>query len=408
MTDVTDVTGMTGRTGTDDANPPATDRGTDPGSDHAPSVGDAALWGFEREAPVRQSELPVGLQVELAAAGLLADTPDGPGTISRRNRRGGRGALGRVGAATRAGSADGEWQRAPADAPHSDESRSGDGGPLRGARSDAGQIQLTVRDVAALLLIGEMYGLQTDHLEQVLGASAAAVRQVTMRWRKAGLVETGRLGAGPGWCWLTKRGIGWCGLGYTARRPTLSRLAHIRASVAVRLALEAWPVYGQAGGAWRSERRLRALHGAGPGGGAGTGGVGRHGHVPDGEVLWQGNTDRPELVGLADGHLAGQVWAVEVELTPKAGNRTAGVMAQLLGRTVDYGEPTNSGGGSGGGGRRYARVLYVVSPAARATVEAARASLPEQAAARIEIQPLPPGAVLNTGPNAGTNGESGI
>ena len=382
------MTGTTGDTGTNG--------NTHPAIDDRLSGDDAALWVFEREAPVRRSELPVGVQVELAAAGLLAETPDGPGTISGHTRRAGHGDLGRAGGAGRVGSAGGDLQRAPAGAPQSDESWSGAAEPLRGTRSDAGQVQLTVRDVAALLLIGEMYGLQTDYLEQVLSTSTAAVRQVTMRWRKAGLVETGRLGAGPGWCWLTKSGIDWCGLGYSARRPTLSRLAHIRASVAVRLALEVWPVYGQAGGAWRSERRLRALHGAGPGGGAGTGGVGRHGHVPDGEILWCGNTDRPEVVDAADGHLAGQIWAVEVELTPKAGNRTAGVMAQLLGRTSDFGFEVG-GPTSQGAQPRYARILYVVAPAARATVEAARASLPEQAAARVEIQPLPAGAVLNAG-----------
>lgn len=274
----------------------------------------------------------------------------------------------------------------------------------RGARSDAGEIRLTDRDVTALLLIGEMYGVQSDLLEAVLSTTPAAVRQVAMRWRKAGLVETGRLGFGPGWCWLTKRGLQWCGLTYTHRRPTLSRLAHLRATVAVRLALEAWPTYQAAGATWRSERHLRALHGAGPGNGRSSGGVGRRGHVPDGEILWLGRTDSSDVDPAAVG-LVGQVWAVEVELTPKAGNRTAGVMGEVLARTADYGEPPGTGSNAA---PRYARVLYVVSSAARATVEAARASLPPQAAARIEIQPAPAGAILNptatsTATSAGTS-----
>lgn len=274
----------------------------------------------------------------------------------------------------------------------------------RGARSDAGEIRLTDRDVAALLLVGEMYGVQADLLEAVLSTTPAAVRQVAMRWRRAGLVETGRLGFGPGWCWLTKKGLQWCGLDYTPRRPTLSRLAHLRAGVAVRLTLEAWPTYRTTGASWRSERRLRALHGSGPGGGRSSGGVGRRGHVPDGEILWLGSTDPSQSGGPVAAGLVGQVWAVEVELTPKAGNRTAGVMAELLGRTADYGEPATTGGKAGPSGAsapRYGRVLYVVSSAARATVEAARASLPAQAAARIEIQPLPAGALLNTGTTTG-------
>ncbi|MBM7784897.1 hypothetical protein [Tenggerimyces flavus] len=381
---MTDPTGTTGRTGTDGTAHPRTD--------HAPSADGAALWAFEHEAPIRDSELPFDVLTHSATAvpstGVPQDSPFDRGGGWQRGAVGSEPAGG--GGEGREGSGEDEYGRA------------------RAPRSDAGQVRLSVRDVAALLLIGEMYGLQSDHLEQVLRTSSSAVRQVTMRWRKAGLVETGRLGVGPGWCWLTKRGIDWCGLGYTARRPTLSRLGHIRAGVAVRLALEAWPVYRRAGGAWRSERRLRALHGAGPGGGAGTGGVGRYGHVPDAEILWQGNTDRPEADGpeVADGHLAGQIWAVEVELTPKAGTRTSGVMAQLLGRTGDYGEPPNRLGGT----PRYARVLYVVSAAARATVEAARASLPAQAADRIEIQPLPAGAVLlGAAPNDATNdGESGL
>src|SRR5204863_48881 len=72
-----------------------------------------------------------------------------------------------------------------------------------------------------------------------------------------------------------------CGLGYTAAPPALSRLAHLRAVTAVRLALEAVPGYAAGGGFWRSERRLRARAG---------GRVGLAGHVPDAEVHWPDGT----------------------------------------------------------------------------------------------------------------------
>lgn len=242
--------------------------------------------------------------------------------------------------------------------------------PLSGRRADAGVIRLTGRDVAALLWCGQMYGIRSDLLADLLGVSGDVVRRVHLRWRRAHLAETGRLGPGPSWCWLTRAGLDACGLAYDARQPALGRLRHIHATGCVRLALERWPAWRDGGARWRGERHLRWRIG---------GGVGRRGHVPDGEVVWPGTA----------GSFGGQVWAVEVELTAKTQDRTAAIMAELLGRASDYGEESAR---PARGGRRYARVLYVCAGEAKATVERARASLPGGAAARVEVRPLPEAA----------------
>ena len=102
------------------------------------------------------------------------------------------------------------------------------------ARSDAGLVRLTGRDIAGLLWCGEMYGVRADLLAGMLGGSADVVRQVHVRWRRAGLAETGRLGPGPVWCWLTRAGLDACGLPYASYRPPLGRLAHVHAVGCVR------------------------------------------------------------------------------------------------------------------------------------------------------------------------------
>ena len=243
----------------------------------------------------------------------------------------------------------------------------GGGGLARRARSDAGTVRLTGRDVAGLVWVGEMYGARADLLAGVLGGSADVVRQVHVRWRRAGLAETGQLGPGPVWCWLTRAGLDACGMPYASYRPPLGRLAHLHAAGCVRRALEAWEPWRVGGARWRSERRLRWRAGSA---------AGRRGHVPDGEVLW------PD--GAPD--FGGQVWCVEVELTAKTAQRTAAIMSELLARRSDYGDE-----GAPGLALRYARVVYACAPAARGVVGRARALLPAEMAARVEIRSLPAG-----------------
>ena len=229
------------------------------------------------------------------------------------------------------------------------------------------------RDAAGLLFAAEMYGVQLDHLAVALGVSEARARRIAGRWRARRYAESARLGPGGPWTWLTKAGLAACGLRYTAAPPALGRLAHIRAVVAVRLALESAPRYAAADGYWRSERRLRARMG---------GRVGLREHIPDGEVHWPDDAPVP---------WAGECWAIEAELTPKTASRTVAIMRELLTRTGDYGCPAAEI--RAGGPPRHARVIYLCAPAARPTVDRAREAL-GGTGARVEIRHLPPGAVL--------------
>jgi hypothetical protein len=180
-----------------------------------------------------------------------------------------------------------------------------------------------------------------------------------MRWRDTGYAATGQLGRGPSWCWLTSRGMAATGLGFPAPRPALTRLAHIRAVLAARLWLEARPGWTRGQAWWHSERRLKAAQPP-------PGSRGRREHVPDAEVHWPSIDGSPH---------AGQVWAIEVELTPKALTRTSRIMTGLL-------SPP-----------RYARVLYLTAAAAEPVVTRAAATLPRHEQARLIVQNLPRSAL---------------
>jgi hypothetical protein len=222
-------------------------------------------------------------------------------------------------------------------------------------RADAGIVRISQRDIDGLMLCGEHYGAPYDLLGEALQAPFDRVPAIAARWRKAGYAATGRLGPGPAWCWLTRGGMTACGLGFPATEPSLGRLAHIRAVLAARLWLARNPAWEQAQPWWHSERRLRADDPA----------AGRRGHVPDAEIHW------PSLPG---GPYAGQVWAVEVELTPKAAARTARIMAGLL-------SPM-----------RYAQVIYLTAPRARTVVARAASALPPGDQPRVTVRDLPAAA----------------
>ena len=187
--------------------------------------------------------------------------------------------------------------------------------PATGAarRADAGAVRLGRRDIDGLILCAEHYGAPYDLLAAALGAQPARLRGITARWRRAGYAATGRLGPGPAWCWLTPAGMTAAGLGYPATRPALARLAHIRAVLAARLWLPGRPGLepGPAVVAFRAAHPRRP---AGPGSASGT-------------------CPTPRSTGPAStpARTPGQVWAVEVELTPKPLARTTRIMAGLLG-----------------------------------------------------------------------------
>jgi hypothetical protein len=249
------------------------------------------------------------------------------------------------------------------------------------AAGPAAPAHLAERDIAGLLFVADMYGAQLDQVAAVLGVGESRARAIAAMWRSARYAQSARLGPGGPWIWLTRAGLAACGLPYPATAPALSRLAHLRAVTAVRLALEATSGY-QAGCAfWRSERRLRARIG---------GRVGLRQHVPDGEVHW------PDGGPLA---WAGECWAVEAELTRKTVARTATIIREILTRTGDYGCPAAQVRVPGYP-PRHARVLYLCSPAARPVVTRARDAV-GALGARVEVRDLPPGASL---PRAGLPG----
>jgi hypothetical protein len=125
-------------------------------------------------------------------------------------------------------------------------------------RADAGSIRLSQRDIDGLLLVGEHWGAPSDLLAAALRVDPGRLPALTARWRRAGYAATGRLGPGPGWCWLTRDGMTATGLGFPATRPALGRLAHLRAILAARLWMQANPAWAQGQAWWHSERRLRA------------------------------------------------------------------------------------------------------------------------------------------------------
>jgi len=227
-------------------------------------------------------------------------------------------------------------------------------------------------DIDALVFTAEMYGVQLDQLAAVLEVPVERARGVAARWRSLGLAESARLGPGPPWVWGHPARDAACGLGYPAGPPPLSRLAHIRAVTAVRLALQATTAYQRARAFWRGERRIRAAVRAG-----------LRDHLPDGELHWSAG---------AAPSWADECWAIQAELTRQAVTRTTEIMRELLARTGDYGCP---GAQAAEPGRppRHARALYLCSPAALPGVAQARDEL-GAFGTRIEIRNLPASAAL--------------
>ena len=110
-------------------------------------------------------------------------------------------------------------------------------------RSDAGTVKLTERDITGLTLVADQYGAPVDLLAAALDVQPERLRGILARWRHAGWAATGPLGKGPAWCWPTPAGMRLLGLNFTAKEPSATRLAHIRAVLAVRLWLQSSQAY---------------------------------------------------------------------------------------------------------------------------------------------------------------------
>lgn len=86
-------------------------------------------------------------------------------------------------------------------------------------RHDTGTVRLSQRDIDGLLLCGEHYAFPSDLLAQALGVNQDRLYTITSRWRRAGYLDTNRLGPRPTWYWLTPKGMTATGPGFPATRP---------------------------------------------------------------------------------------------------------------------------------------------------------------------------------------------
>jgi hypothetical protein len=110
-------------------------------------------------------------------------------------------------------------------------------------------------------------------------------------------------------------------------------------------------------------------------------------HVPDGEVHWPASSGSP---------WAGEIWAVEVEISPKSVERTARIMHETLTQTGDFGR-ASAGMPVPGLAPRYARLVYACSPTTVRPVLNACAEVGSPLSARIDVHDLPESAMrLNT------------
>ena len=231
-------------------------------------------------------------------------------------------------------------------------------------------VKLTGRDITGLVLCAEHFGAPYDLLAAALGVRMDRLRGIVARWRHAGYAATGTLGPGPAWCWLTGAGMTVTGLRYPASRPAVSRLAHIRAVLAVRLWLEAGR--GVPGGAGVVAQRTPDP---------------RRDRRPGRHRAYPGRRGALAVPGRLPLRRAGV--GDRSRTDPQTARPHVTIMRALLARTSDYGP-----GAPAGLGPRYGQVVYLTAPAARPVVLRAVDALPGPLAPRIVVRDLPEGAAL--------------
>lgn len=247
---------------------------------------------------------------------------------------------------------------------------------------------LTEADIKILLFITEMGGVQLDQVAALLAnrgepadSAAYRARELVTRWRAGGYTDTGHLSLGEPWVWATRKGQDICGLRTRMVKPATKVLRHTHAVTHVRLAVERTSSWSAGSATWRAERSILAEIGFHT----------RAEHTPDGEVHWPAGTESP---------WAGEIWAVEVEVTPKSIEHTAGIMQEVLTRTTGYDSPLAIVP-EPGQPPRYARLAYVCSRASVRTVLNARTALGTPLSARITVYDLPEAATRLNSPKRG-------
>ncbi|WP_227984542.1 hypothetical protein [Nocardia spumae] len=153
--------------------------------------------------------------------------------------------------------------------------------------------RLSPRDMAGTTILAEMYGAPMDVVAQMLGVSLNRAYRITAKWEAAHLISANRARPvpGPSWIFPTKSAAEAL-LGRPVRYwvPTPKMAAHVKAVFQLRLALTGMDLER-----WTSERLLHAEVGVTPAGQS-------RPHIHDGRYITS----------------AGELWAVEVELTPKS------------------------------------------------------------------------------------------
>jgi hypothetical protein len=133
-------------------------------------------------------------------------------------------------------------------------------------RKDAGILQITERDIAALTWIAEQSCISYDHLRQLLGRQAkaatktqgilsiSATRDTITRWLQLGLVEEPRkiISGFPPHIWLSRKGITQLSLPYAYYLPKPASIPHIYAVNTIRLYLESYHLQST----WYPQRAL--------------------------------------------------------------------------------------------------------------------------------------------------------
>ena len=159
-------------------------------------------------------------------------------------------------------------------------------------------MRLTTRDLVLLTRMGEQYAVRTDDFGAIAGTAPTRTLQLLARYRKAGLVKTGRFLHGePAYHWLTRKGLHELDLPYKEVPPSPLLLRHHHFVNVVRHILETRPE--TASGEWVSERSIRQQ--------------GRSfSHPPDG------------LLVLNEKHIA-----IEVELVQKSAQRQEEIAKDL-------------------------------------------------------------------------------
>jgi hypothetical protein len=134
-------------------------------------------------------------------------------------------------------------------------------------RRDAGQLQLTERDLAVLTWIAQQYCISYDQLHRVLAlygdaprkdvekVSYSATINAVQRWLQLGLIDTPHkiLRGYSTHVWLSRKGLHQLGLPYAYYVPKASSIPHIYACNAVRFNLQRFNLNAT----WQAERALK-------------------------------------------------------------------------------------------------------------------------------------------------------